>query len=90
MVSVEFTSLLKRFFPTLASVKVEATSINELLIELDKQYDGLSGYLLEEQGGLRKHVNIFVNGNMIRDRKKLSDELKKNDRVNILQALSGG
>jgi len=90
MVSVKFTSLLKRFFPTLTSVKVEATSVEELLVELDKQYDGLSGYLIEEHGGLRKHVNIFINGNMIKDREKLSDKLNRNDKVNIIQALSGG
>ena len=90
MVNVEFTSLLKRFFPTLTSVEVEASTVKDLLEEIDKEYSGLSGYLIEEHGGLRKHVNIFINGNMVKDREKLSDVLNENDKVNIIQALSGG
>jgi len=90
MVIVEFTSLLKRFFPNLSTVEVRASSVKELVQVLDEQYSGLSGYLIEEHGGLRKHVNIFVNSKMIKDREGLSDTLSENDKVNIIQALSGG
>ena len=90
MITVEFTSLLKRFFPELAPVKVEANTVFELVQEIDKHFSGLATYLVEEHGGLRKHVNIFVNGKMIKDREKLSDSLSENDKVNIIQALSGG
>lgn len=90
MVKVEFTSLLQRFFPELNSVEIEASNVKELLAELDKKYEGLSTYLIHENAGLRKHVNIFINGNMIKDRAKLSDQLSTNDTINIIQALSGG
>ena len=90
MVRVEFTSLLKRFFPNLTSLNIEANSVAELIFELDVKYPGLSAYLIQEQGGLRKHVNIFVNGQMIKDRVNLSDTLLHNDKVNIIQALSRG
>lgn len=90
MVVVEFTSLLKRFFPNLQSEKVDASDVKQLLVSLDQKYPGLSGYLIDEQGSLRKHVNIFVNGKTIEDRIKLSDKLFNQDKVNIIQALSGG
>ena len=90
MITVHFTSLLNRFFPDLKPESVEANTVCELLVELDKLYPGLSGYLIEENGRLRKHVNIFVNGEMISDRESLQDVLKDNDEVNIIQALSGG
>lgn len=90
MVTVQFTSLLQRFFPNLKTEQVEATSVAQLLEELDIKYPGLSSYLIEEHGGLRKHVNIFVNGTMIKDREQLSDTLLHDDKVNIIQALSGG
>ena len=90
MIRVEFTSLLKRFFPNLTSLSIEANSVAELISELDVKYPGLSAYLIQEHGGLRKHVNIFVNGCMIKDRVNLSDSLLHNDKVNIIQALSGG
>ncbi len=90
MARVEFTSLLKRFFPDLKSEEVSADNVQELLIELDKKYKGLSAYLIHEQGELRQHVNIFINGNMINDRINLTDEISEKDKINIIQALSGG
>lgn len=90
VVTIQFTSLLKRFFPNLKTEEIEANTVAELVMLLDKTYPGLKAYLVEEQGSLRKHVNIFVNGTMIKDRINLSDRLLYNDQVNIIQALSGG
>jgi len=90
MAKVQFTSLLVRFFPDIKSEEVSASSVKELLTELDTKYKGLSTYLIEDNGELRKHVNIFINGNMIKDRQQLSDTITKNDTINIIQALSGG
>jgi len=48
------------------------------------------GYVLDEQGALRKHMAIFVNGRQITDRQHLTDPLGSDDVVDIMQALSGG
>lgn len=90
MAKVSFTSLLLRFFPDLKTEEVSAVNVRELITELDKKYEGLSSYLIEENGGLRQHVNIFINGNMINDRVNLSDKITSQDNINIIQALSGG
>lgn len=90
MALVQFTSLLLRFFPDLQSEEVEASTVKELLDELDNKHKGLSSYLVEENIGLRKHVNIFINGKMIQDRVGLADSISENDSINIIQALSGG
>lgn len=90
MAKIEFTSLLQRFFPNIKPENIEASTVKELLIKLDVKYPGLSTYLVEENVGLRKHVNIFINGVMINDRIKLSDKINTIDKVNIIQALSGG
>jgi molybdopterin converting factor small subunit len=50
----------------------------------------MQDYLLEEDGSLRKHVNIFVRDEMMVDRHRLSDTLTDGDEVLIFQALSGG
>lgn len=50
----------------------------------------LKGYLVDEQGRLRKHVNIFVDGEMIGDRLRLSDPVRDTSEIYVLQALSGG
>jgi sulfur-carrier protein len=47
-------------------------------------------YVLDDQAGLRKHMTIFVDGRMIRDRIHLSDPVGETSTVYVLQALSGG
>ena len=90
MIKVEFTYALKRFFPNLISLEIEAMDLQNLITGLESRYPGMKGYLLEDYGGLRKHVNIFINGKMINDKKSLSDPIKTGDQIFIMQALSGG
>ncbi|GJM28362.1 MAG: molybdopterin synthase sulfur carrier subunit [Cyclobacteriaceae bacterium] len=87
---VNFTYALKRFYPDLKSVNITASNIAELVQGLDKLYPGLKDYLVDEQGRLRQHVNIFNNGKLIKDKQKLSDTVADGDEVFIMQALSGG
>ena len=51
---------------------------------------GFAFYICDERGSLRTHVNIFIEEDLVRDRKKLTDKVKPDSRVYILQALSGG
>ena len=50
----------------------------------------LRGYVLDEQGAVRKHVAVFVNGQMIPSRSDLTRVLQPQDSVMVIQALSGG
>ena len=50
----------------------------------------LRGYVLDEQGALRHHMAIFVDGSMIRDRDSLSDAVTPSSEIHVMQALSGG
>lgn len=90
MPNVKFTSALNRFFPNLRGGSFEGSTVAEVVAALDKNYPGLSDYIVDERGALRKHVNIFVGNTMVRDRDGLSDPLSKDAQVYIFQALSGG
>ena len=90
MPEIHFTQALKRFFPNLEPVQSEKSSIPDILEELEQKYPGITGYILDDQGHLRKHVNIFIDGRMISDRMGLSDEIDEHTEVYIMQALSGG
>jgi len=48
------------------------------------------GYVLDDQGELRHHMTIFVDGTLIRDRVRLSDPVAESGEVYVMQALSGG
>ena len=90
MATIKFTRALKRFYPELDTLELHADNVKTVVSEIDKHYQGLKDYIVDEQGVLRKHVNIFVDGEMISDRKNLSDALSENSEVYIMQALSGG
>lgn len=87
---IKFTNSLKRFFPTLQEIDVTGDSLQDVLNNVEALYPGIKSYLLDEQGQLRKHVNIFINGNMINDRTTLTDVFTANSEIYIIQALSGG
>ena len=90
MPTVKFTKALKRFFPQLKDTRSNGRTLAEVLNEIEACYPGMCSYVLDEQGSLRKHVNIFIDGSIINDRTKLTDSFSENSEIYIIQALSGG
>ena len=90
MAIVKFTSALKRFYPNLEPTHIDGNTVADIVHKLDQQHPGLSSYLLDDQGQLRKHVNIFIGNQLVQDKEKLQDQVEANDEVFIMQALSGG
>ena len=90
MAHVTFTSHLTRFFPTLAACDIDGATVRAVIEELDRRYPGFASYVVDEAGRLRRHVNIFVGEEPIRDRETLGDALGESTPVFIVQALSGG
>jgi hypothetical protein len=90
MPTVYFTRHLLRFFPYLTTTEVEASTVAEVVAALEHRHRGLADYLVDERGALRKHVNIFVGDELVRDRDTLSDPVTPNSQIHIIQALSGG
>ena len=48
------------------------------------------GYVLEETGAVRRHMVVFVDGDLIHDRDTLADAVKPDSVIDVIQALSGG
>ena len=90
MPKVNFTYALKRFFPGIESTAVDANNVRDTLNSLEEKFPGLKSYILDDQGRMRQHVNIFVDGELIRDRETLSDSVNAGSDVYVMQALSGG
>lgn len=90
MPHVRFTPHLVRFFPDLVAMDVEATDVAGVVAAVDRAHPGLGAYLVDEQGALRKHVNVFVGARPLRDREHLLDTVPADATVHVFQALSGG
>lgn len=92
MPTVEMTHHLYQFFPALACRKIEVPtgSVAEILRTVNEIAPGFTDYVLDEQGALRRHVNLSINDAVVIDRKTLSDYVTDDGVVYIFQALSGG
>lgn len=55
-----------------------------------EQYPGLKFHIFDSDGKLRRHINVFVNDENIRDLKGLKTELKEEDRITLMASISGG
>lgn len=68
-------------------VDADGATLGELLDDLDRRYPGIRFRMVDEQGAVRRHMRVFVNGEQVFD---LARPLRPDDAVNIVQALSGG
>ncbi|HLY57027.1 MAG TPA: MoaD/ThiS family protein [Stellaceae bacterium] len=89
MPTVSFTSVLRRFLAAPAC-EVKATTVGEALTAVFAGNPALRGYVLDDQGAVRVHVAVYVNGWPIRDRVRLGDPVQPGDDIRVIQALSGG
>ena len=89
MPTISFTANLRRHLPV-PDFEVDGASVREALRAVFALHPQLESYLVDEQGRLRKHVNVFVNGSMVKDRLAPSDPLGPGDKIWVMQALSGG
>lgn len=84
---VRIPTPLRSYTEQRAEVDAEGSTLDELLVDLDRRHPGIRFRMVDEQGSLRKHMKIFLNGEAERD---LSLAITPKDDVVIMQALSGG
>lgn len=89
MATIRFTSHLVRHRPA-PMIKVAGNTVAEVLAAAFADDALLQGYVQDEQGRLRKHVNVYLDGELISDRLRLTDAVGPNSEIYVLQALSGG
>ena len=89
MAKVFFTSNLRRHVDC-ATMDAEGGTVREVLAQVFARQDRLSAYVLDDQGSLRKHMTILVDGRRIGDLEKLSDPVNPSSEIWVMQALSGG
>ena len=82
-----FTGNLQRLIAA-PPAQVAGATVREALEAVFAQNPRLRGYILDDQGALRRHVIVFVGGEPVKDRTGLSDAAA--GEISVLQALSGG
>ncbi len=86
MPTVRLREPLKRLAGNRSDHDLDAATVDELLRALERTEPALSGWILDERGRIRPHINVFVNGEL-GDAGSAVDE---GDRVDVIPAISGG
>ncbi|MCC6672109.1 MAG: MoaD/ThiS family protein [Planctomycetes bacterium] len=89
MVRITFTENLVRHVAC-PEIEVEAGTVGEALEQAFRHVPALRGYVLDDQGEVRKHVIVLIDGQGLADRARLGQPLGGARRIHVLQALSGG
>jgi sulfur-carrier protein len=76
-----------RSYTQSAQAEACGSTLDEVLVDLDRQYPGIRFRMIDEQRQIRRHIRIFVNGVSAN---ALSQTMQSGDDVVIVQALSGG
>ena len=66
--------------------RVEGATVRELLCELEAAQPALDGWILDERRAVRRHINVFVNGEYGSE----DTPVAADDRIDVLPAISGG
>jgi len=89
VVRVTFTPNIQRHL-TCPPSEVSGGTVRAVLDSVFAVNEAARGYVLDDRGALRQHMMIFIDGQPIRDRAKLSDPVPDSAEVYVMQALSGG
>jgi molybdopterin synthase sulfur carrier subunit len=66
--------------------ELPGSTVIELLRELERAHPDVTGWILDERGIVRRHINVFVNGELCEG----ATPVEPGDRVDVLPAISGG
>ncbi len=89
MARVHFTPNLRRHLEA-PSVEVPGATVSRVLDQVFAANPALRSYVLDDQGRLRTHVVVYVDGGAVSDRIGLGDPVAERSEIHVMQALSGG
>ena len=90
MPTVRFPAVMKYYVNNQSEFFVPALTINELIDKVIEQYPSIKFHLVDSEGQLRRHFNIFVNGTHIRDLHGMDTPLKEDDKIILMASAAGG
>src|SRR5882724_2123063 len=89
-VTVKIPTPLRPITGGQAELKIEGSTVGDVLRKLDAQFKGFGERVLDDGRNVKRFINVFVNEDNIRDKKDLDTELKNGDTISILPSIAGG
>ena len=89
-ISVKIPTILRTYTDGAADVTVSGDTLSEALADLDSQYPGIGARVLDDDGRLRRFVNVYVNDDDVRFLEDLATPTPDGSNVSIIPAVAGG
>ena len=89
-VHVRIPTPLRRFTSGAEEVAAGGTTVGHVVNDLERQFPGIKERLCDEDGRVRRFVNLYVNGDDIRFLSNLETAVKDGDELSIVPAIAGG
>ena len=88
--TVNIPTPLRRFTNGQEIVSADGGTVEEIFHHLESQFPGIRARLCDEGGGLRRFINVYVDGEDIRFLNRLETEVGETAEVSIVPAIAGG
>jgi molybdopterin synthase sulfur carrier subunit len=89
MATIRFTRNIQRHVEC-PTREIPGTTLRAVMDAYFRENEKARGYVLDEQGHIRPHMVIFIDGELTNDRDGLTDQIQPNSVIDVIQALSGG
>ena len=86
MAVVRVRGPLKDLAGGVADHELDGSTVSDLLRALEREHPAIEGWILDERGSIRRHINVFVNGEQGRE----DTAVGAGDRLEVIPAISGG
>ncbi|HEV8342552.1 MAG TPA: ubiquitin-like small modifier protein 1 [Candidatus Binatia bacterium] len=90
LVRVRVPTPLRKFTNGADEVNAQGNTVRVLVEDLERKFPGIKERICDENGKIRRFVNVYVNGDDIRFLQNLETSLKEGDNISIVPAIAGG
>ncbi|MCC6621020.1 MAG: MoaD/ThiS family protein [Deltaproteobacteria bacterium] len=90
MVNIKIPASLRKFVQNQDTVEVEATTVGQALDALESKHPGVKAKLCDDQGNVRRFINLYANGEDVRFLDNLETPLAAGAELQIVPAIAGG
>ncbi len=90
MPTIRFPTVMKYYIENQSELSVDGGTVSEVVAAVVTRYPALHFHLLDSQGKLRRHFNVFVNGEHIREHNGMDTVLRPDDKLLLMASAAGG
>lgn len=90
MPTLTLPALMKYYVNDLSEVQITGSTVSQAINDLTSQYPAIKPHIIDNQGRLRRHVNLFINKENINNLNGLDTSIEESDIIILMPSIMGG